>query len=207
MKKTCTKCQVEKELSQFYKRDKNRYFNICIECKTIYSKEYKRQNKDKERERNKVCYQNNIEQYKSRGRKYKAEHKDERREKSIQNRVQNNKKFLNKYHNDPIFKLKLSLRVRLNQAIKKNQKVGSAVRDLGCSIDYFKQYLESKFQLGMTWQNHTKYGWHIDHIKPLCLFDMTDPAQFKQACHYTNLQPLWAIDNLKKGSTYANIST
>ena len=63
-----------------------------------------------------------------------------------------------------------------------------------------RDYLESKFQPGMTWDNWTTNGWHIDHIKPLASFDLTDREQFLRACHYTNLQPLWAIDNLKKGS-------
>ena len=59
-------------------------------------------------------------------------------------------------------------------------------------------YLESKFQTGMTWENHTHNGWHIDHIIPISKFDLTDEAQMKKACHYTNLQPLWAGDNFRK---------
>jgi hypothetical protein len=61
-----------------------------------------------------------------------------------------------------------------------------------------KIHLESKFQPGMTWENHGRNGWHIDHIKPLCSFDLTDLMQLRQACHYTNLQPLWAKENLRK---------
>ncbi len=90
------------------------------------------------------------------------------------------------------------LRRRLLQALKKNQKSGSAVSDLGCSIDELKVHLESKFQEGMSWDNYGKFGWHIDHIIPLSSFDLTDREQFLKACHYTNLQPLWAIDNLRK---------
>ncbi|KKL15741.1 hypothetical protein LCGC14_2502560 [marine sediment metagenome] len=51
----------------------------------------------------------------------------------------------------------------------------------------------------MSWENYGFYGWHIDHIKPLCLFNLSDEKQFNKACHYTNLQPLWAEENLKKG--------
>jgi len=82
--------------------------------------------------------------------------------------------------------------------VNKGIKAGSAVKDLGCTIPELIKYLESKFQLGMTWENHSSTGWHIDHIIPLCEFDLTDREQFLKAAHYTNLQPLWAEDNLKK---------
>lgn len=98
------------------------------------------------------------------------------------------------------YKLTESLRNRLRMALKGNQKGVSAISDLGCSMSDFKLYLESKFQPGMSWENHGYRGWHIDHIKPLALFDLADPVQFKQACHYTNLQPLWAQDNFTKGA-------
>ena len=97
------------------------------------------------------------------------------------------------------FKLSLTLRARLNKAVRGNYKTGSAIRDLGCSIDEFKVYLESKFLSGMSWDNWNCNGWHIDHIKPLASFDLTDRNQLLQACHYANLQPLWAKDNISKG--------
>lgn len=100
---------------------------------------------------------------------------------------------------DVNFKLTLSLRTRLNSAIKGNYKTGSAVSDLGCTIEELKVYLESQFQEGMSWDNWNKTGWHIDHIIPLASFDLTIESELKRAVHYTNLQPLWAIDNLKKG--------
>lgn len=106
-----------------------------------------------------------------------------------------------KYCTDISFKLKHQLRARLRTAIKRNYKAGSAIRDLGCSIEELKTYLESKFLTGMDWDNHTISGWHIDHIIPLSSFDLSDPNQLKKACHYTNLQPLWAQDNLSKGSS------
>jgi len=100
--------------------------------------------------------------------------------------------------NDPNFKIATTLRTRLIQALKGNQKVGSAVRDLGCTIPELKTYLEARFQTGMTWQNHSINGWHIDHRQPLISFDLTDRTQLLQAVHYTNLQPLWAGENLRK---------
>ena len=100
------------------------------------------------------------------------------------------------------WKLARRLRSRTNIAIRNDQKGGSAVRDLGCSIYFLKQYLESKFQPGMSWDNWTHTGWHIDHIKPLALFDLADPKQFKAAVHYSNLQPLWSDQNFSKGKSY-----
>lgn len=96
------------------------------------------------------------------------------------------------------YKLRQNLRSRLRSAIKYQVKTGSAVRDLGCTIYEFKEYLKVKFQIGMTWENYGK--WHIDHIIPLSEFDLTDKQQLQKACHYTNLQPLWAKDNLLKSN-------
>jgi hypothetical protein len=102
---------------------------------------------------------------------------------------------------DPAFKVACSLRNRLNRAIRSDWKSGSAVTDLGCSILTLKNYLESKFLPGMNWANYGK--WHIDHVVPLSKFDLTKRKELLQACHYTNLQPLWAIDNIQKGANYA----
>jgi len=99
-------------------------------------------------------------------------------------------------------RLATNLRSRINMALKGNAKSGSAVRDLGCAIAELKAYLEAKFLPGMTWTNWSKTGWHIDHIRPLASFDLTDREQFLVACHYTNLQPLWAEDNMKKSDKW-----
>ncbi len=96
------------------------------------------------------------------------------------------------------FRLKCNLRSRLIMAIKGDQKTGSAVQDLGCTILELRKYLELRFKPGMAWDNYGFYGWHIDHIVPLCSFNLQDPEQFKKASHYTNLQPLWAHENIQK---------
>ena len=98
-------------------------------------------------------------------------------------------------------RIKGRLRTRLNQALVGSWKSGSAVRDLGCIIPELKKYLEDKFQTGMTWAN---WGngigkWNIDHIIPLSKLDLDDLVEFLQAVHYTNLQPMWWIDNMAKG--------
>lgn len=70
---------------------------------------------------------------------------------------------------------------------------------IGCDKYFILDYLESKFQPGMSWDNYGKYGWHIDHVYPLGRVAWDDPIQVSRALHYTNLQPLWAKDNLSKG--------
>jgi hypothetical protein len=101
------------------------------------------------------------------------------------------------------YKLKQRIRSRLGR-IKFNNSVRT-LDWLGCSILELKKYLESKFQPGMTWDNYGCKGWHIDHIVPLSSFDLSDGKQLKIACNYMNLQPLWAIDNLKKSNKISDL--
>ena len=102
---------------------------------------------------------------------------------------------------DVNYRLRTLLRCRLHKAIKRNVKQGSAIKDLGCSIPELKQKIEKMFQFGMNWNNwgYGKDKWHLDHIKSLSSFDLSDRIQFLKACHYSNLQPLWQLDNMKKG--------
>ena len=102
--------------------------------------------------------------------------------------------------NDPIYVLTRRERVRVYDALKGIRKSAKTETLLGCSYDFFRGYIEGKFVENMGWDNIGK--WHIDHIRPLSSFDLTDIEQQKQAFHYTNQQPLWAIDNLKKGAKY-----
>jgi hypothetical protein len=104
-------------------------------------------------------------------------------------------------------KIKHNLRNRLLFQLKKNKtkKSISAIALLGCTVDEFKRHIESRFTEGMTWENHGIYKandvpkWHFDHIVPCCSFDLTDIEQQKKCFHYTNIQPLWGFDNIKKG--------
>ena len=107
------------------------------------------------------------------------------------------------------FRLSCLLRGRLYRAVKRGWKAGSAVRDLGCTISAFKTYIEIQFIHGMTWNN---WGigdgkWNIDHIVPLASVDLTDREQFLRVCHYTNLQPLWFVDNVRKGAKQESAGT
>lgn len=76
----------------------------------------------------------------------------------------------------------------------------STAEGLGCTYQELRAHLEKQFHSGMSWENYGRKGWHIDHIKPLAWFDLTDPVQFAEACHYTNLQPMWGRENESKGA-------
>lgn len=94
-------------------------------------------------------------------------------------------------------RLSKNLRHRLRKAMLGETRGVSAVRDLGCSMPEFRAHIERQFMPGMTWENYGA-GWHLDHIHPLALFDLSDKAQAAKACHYSNLQPLWASENQRK---------
>ena len=167
-----------------------------------YHKDYREVNKDKRKAYKKTWCESNKDKIKAYQKdnkeKLKAYNKAYQKANKEKLKLQKNSYENNKKKTDIQFKLSCNLRNRLYHAINRNYKAGSAVKDLGCSIKELKQYLESKFSPGMTWDNWTTDGWHIDHIKPLASFDLTDRQQFLEACHYTNLQPLWATDNLSK---------
>ena len=110
-----------------------------------------------------------------------------------------NKKYIKKRHAcDPEFRLTSALRSRVRMAVKSQSvaKSGRTVELLGCSLIRLRRHLESKFTDGMTWKNYGK--WEIDHILPCASFNLLDPDQQKQCFHWTNLQPLWKVDNVKK---------
>ena len=106
---------------------------------------------------------------------------------------------------DPLFKLERNLRCRLYHALK-NQKADKSNRTkklTGCELPFLKGYLEAKFTEGMTWENHG--SWHVDHIRSCCSFDLTQEEEQKKCFHYTNLQPLWARDNLSKEGKFEDL--
>jgi hypothetical protein len=90
------------------------------------------------------------------------------------------------------------LRNRVLRELKGKTRAGSAIKLLGCPLDLFKLHLQSKFRDGMAWNNHGKL-WHIDHIKPCAAFDLSKHEQQQECFHYSNMQPLLAIENLRKG--------
>jgi hypothetical protein len=178
--KKCTTCKIFKEVS-FFSIDNSRHDKLCASCKECYSA------------RRKKHYLLNTIRTLENNKKWKEDHK-------VEYRTSENKREKKRIENDLNFKIKKKLRSRLSGAIKNGSKSGSAVDNLGCSIDFFKTYIEKQFKQGMTWNNRGNGNdfWQLDHIVPLCKFNLTDPAQLSKACHYTNLQPLWHEDHLIK---------
>lgn len=94
-----------------------------------------------------------------------------------------------------------NMRKRLWDALRGTRKTCSTQDLVGCSVEVLQEHLAKQFTDGMTWEN---YGlWHVDHVRPCADFDLSNPAQQRQCFHYTNLQPLWAVDNARKGSRCA----
>jgi len=96
------------------------------------------------------------------------------------------------------------LRSKVRSEIKNNSlKTQDSYNELvGCSIRELKKHLESKFLEGMTWENYGTGGWHIDHLLPCAVFNLKDPEEQKKCFHYSNLQPMWAIQNFDKNASF-----
>ena len=107
----------------------------------------------------------------------------------------------NRMKNDVNFKLLSLIRSRINYALKGNSKSNKLISLLGCSSQYCKKHLESKFNQGMSWENWSFNGWHIDHIIPCDAFDLSLNEAKLMCFNYTNLQPLWGVENLKKNGS------
>lgn len=178
--KSCNDCKILKALDEFYSHPGTLDGRLghCKSCHMIRCKKWNEKNKQRKSDYD-YLYRNR---------------------RSVFLRENHTKYQREMYASDIHKKLKIVLRSRLIAAIKSGQKGGSAVRDLGCSIEEFKAYIASKFKPGMTWDNWGRTGWHLDHILPLSSFDLTDSEQFRRACHYSNLQPLWFSENLKKSN-------
>lgn len=100
-------------------------------------------------------------------------------------------------------RLSTILRNRLRIALNRKSKSGSAVKDLGCSIDEFKLYIQNQFQDGMSWDNHGII-WELDHVVPLNQFDLTDRIQFLEACNWLNIRPLFNHENNRRERSIRN---
>ena len=103
-----------------------------------------------------------------------------------------------RYYSDPQYRLRRLLRARLGVALRRYSvgKLDNTLELVGCSIAELVKHLEQQFVAGMTWEN--RHAWHIDHVRPIASFDLTDPDQCRACFHFSNLQPLWAADNIRK---------
>ncbi len=197
-------CGVEKSTDRFrkYKASKDGLKSCCKKCMTKYDKNYRKENTEKIAKFYKKYNAVNKDIINKKAKERYAKDPEKVKERSKRWRKNNPncaKNYAKKYKANNInYKISNNLRARLYCAIKGHYKSGSAIKDRGCSINELKTYFKSLFKPGMTWDNYGK--WHIDHIIPLVSFDLSDRKQFLKACHYSNLQPLWAKDNLSKGS-------
>jgi len=163
------------------------------EQRIAYNREYKRMNRDRCLEVRKEWMKRNRDRWIVLCRGYNSRHKTQIQE-------SHRKYQLERRHRDLQFRLAGNLRARIGESLKKNHKNGSSVKDLGCSIEKFKDYIEKQWSLGMSWENYGKNGWHMDHIIPLASVNLANRTQFLKVCHYTNYQPLWASENIKKSN-------
>lgn len=195
--KICAKCKQIKNISEFGKKKATKsglQYN-CKVCNGTIQKFWPSNSTENRR----LIDKKHVEKYPDSRSKKMKRYRNRWPEKAKEQSKRHGQKQLER----PEFYLRSILRRRLGRALKNKQKAGSAVRDLGCSIADLTTYLEKQFLPNMTWDNWGLKGWHIDHIKPLASFDLSDRTQFLQACHYTNLRPLWATDNLRKGAKLA----
>jgi len=116
----------------------------------------------------------------------------------------NSKEIYKRRREKPYEKLSATIRSRIYDYLKHDYSSIKTENLLGITMKELKIYLEKLFKPGMTWENYGFYGWHADHIRPLSSFDFTKPEERKKAFHYTNLQPLWAKENMQKGSKVSN---
>lgn len=194
-KKRCTKCNQSKFYCEFNKNSKSKdgFDWYCKTCNNLRSKKYHQKNNILRRKQLLNYYYKNKSNIKSYHQKYVKIYRQK-----PENKIIRNKQWKFRYENDVCFRIECLLRGRFKQAVFNKYKYTSVINLTGCSIEELRNYLEMKFQKGMNWENQGE--WHIDHIMPCSSFDLTKEEEQKKCFHYTNLQPLWKTENLKKGN-------
>lgn len=196
--KICTKCGEEKDESNFRLRNKKQggIEAECKVCMAIRNKKWATANRAKRNAQQNARNAANRDEVRRKGRERHAANREAINARKAKQRKKRHKKDLN-------YRILGNLRCRVLGAVKQQWGTKSArTLDLvGCSVDFLRGYIEARFTLGMTWENYGYHGWHIDHRIPCAEFDLTDPEQQRQCFHYSNLQPLWALENLVKNST------
>lgn len=207
--KYCKKCNQIKTFEYFSKntRAKDGLQSQCVICK----KEYYRKNIEKYLELKKIYYQKHADTIKKNKKQYYRANK-EKIYKRQQKYREKNKERLTKHANaylkkrkkiDLLYKFTKNVRRLVLSAFTRNKtkdykKQSKTESLLGCKISNLRDHLAKQFQPGMTFENHGE--WHIDHIIPLA--SAKTQEEVEKLCHYTNLQPLWAADNIRKGAKF-----
>lgn len=165
---------------------------------------YYQNNKAKIRELNKKWRKENPEKSADIYARYRKTEKRRNvaREWARKNRKTGMERFVERYNSDPQFNLAIKFRRRIYMAIRGQytKRAKTTIELLGCSYQELKKHIEQQFTEGMTWEVLLKGKIHIDHILPLASFDLTKEEEQKKAFHYSNLQPLWAKENMRKGT-------
>lgn len=186
MNKICTLCGIEKNIDLFHKSKKTKdgKMHNCAECNKERARKYNKENKDVISEKQKIYRKNNRDYFNLKNKEWNKKTKNA------------SKYQKNRLINDDFFRFKNRLRTLIRNSIKKYKysKKSKTFNILGCSFEEFKVYIENQFKEGMNWGNHGK--WHFDHIIPLATAKTEE--DIIKLNHYTNFQPLWAKDNLKK---------
>jgi hypothetical protein len=197
-KKKCSKCKVIKKIEYFHKNNykKDGYSSQCVICQKESSRKYYEKHKSKVNNKSKKWRDKNKENVSEYNKKWFAKNPKY----NISRSEYKNKWNKKRRETDEVFKFKETTRRNINSSFnrgknkfKKNSKTETI---LGCTIEEFRYYIESKFTEGMTFENHGE--WHLDHIMPIASAKTEEDVI--RLNHYTNFQPLWAKDNLKKGS-------
>jgi hypothetical protein len=184
MNNICPKCGADKETTGYVKGK-----NYCKVCSNLYSKMYKSRNKEKISEYNKEYKKNHAEEISMYNKKY-----------NVDNRVAIQKRhtpyLAKKRKTDPQYALSVCLRNRMNKLLKNIESENTLIL-LGCSLEFYKKWLEFQFKADMTFENHGKI-WHIDHVIPCKRFDLLDENERHKCFNWANMQPLYAKHNMSK---------
>jgi hypothetical protein len=169
----------------------------------LYAKKFREENKEKYKQLYKNWYKKNKEKKLKKTQEWREKNKEKYKQLS-KNWYEKNKKHIReknkkRYKTDPNFKMRSNISRRILLALKGKSKSANTMTLLGVSdIEFLWNYLEKQFKPGMTRENHGL--WHVDHVIPCFSFDLTKPEEQAKCFHYTNLQPLWASENLSKGN-------
>jgi hypothetical protein len=190
--KTCSKCKITKPITEYYKIRKEKP-DVRSDCKTC-NKLYLSRNKESKQRREKKYYAENKEHICSLAKMWRDNNKE--RTNTWQKEYKKNR-----YAKDAIFSIKERIRklVLCSYLTNGYSKKSRTHEILGCSWEEFKVHIENKFTEGMSWENRSE--WHLDHITPVS-WGRTE-EEIIALNHYTNFQPLWAQENLKKGNKFS----